>query len=212
MLIVGAGGHAKEIALVLARNGEADLIFFEETPSSSSDLFLNKWPVVKGYEDLKNLSNKNIRFVLATGNPLLRFRFYQSFLSLGFVPFSVIDPTSIIGKSANIGSGINIMSFTFISENVTIKDGCLINAYVHIHHDAYIGEFCELSPSACVLGKVHLGAYCQLGSKSVVLPGVRLGDNVIVGAGAVVTQTLPDNSLAVGVPAKVIKKLSPLKV
>jgi len=40
-----------------------------------------------------------------------------------------------------------------------------------------------------------------------ILPGVSIGDNVIVGAGSIVTHDIPDNSLAVGVPAKVIKEI-----
>ena len=40
-----------------------------------------------------------------------------------------------------------------------------------------------------------------------ILPGVSIGDNVVVGAGAVVTKDIPDNSLALGVPARVIKKI-----
>ena len=45
-----------------------------------------------------------------------------------------------------------------------------------------------------------------LGGNVTVLPGVTIGNNVVVGAGAVVTKDIPDNSLAVGIPAKVVRK------
>ena len=51
---------------------------------------------------------------------------------------------------------------------------------------------------------------CKIGSGSIVLPHVKIGNNVIVGAGSVVTKDIPDNSMVVGVPAKVIKELPPI--
>lgn len=39
------------------------------------------------------------------------------------------------------------------------------------------------------------------------MPGVRIGDNCIIGAGAIVTKSIPANSIAVGIPAKVIKNI-----
>ena len=55
--------------------------------------------------------------------------------------------------------------------------------------------------------EVRIGNDVWLGGNVTVLPGVTIGNNVVVGAGAVVTKDIPDNSLAVGVPAKVIRKL-----
>jgi maltose O-acetyltransferase len=46
-----------------------------------------------------------------------------------------------------------------------------------------------------------------IGANVTILPGVTIGNNVVIGAGAVVTKDIPDNSLAVGVPARVIKEI-----
>lgn len=50
-----------------------------------------------------------------------------------------------------------------------------------------------------------IGNDVYIGNNVIILPGVTIGNNVIIGAGAVVTKTIPDNSVAVGVPARVIK-------
>lgn len=55
--------------------------------------------------------------------------------------------------------------------------------------------------------KIHIGDDVWLGANVTILPGVRIGNNVVIGAGAVVTRDIPDDSLAVGVPARVIKEL-----
>ena len=53
-----------------------------------------------------------------------------------------------------------------------------------------------------------IGNNVFLGVNSIVLPGVKIGDNCIIGAGAVVSMNIPDNSVVVGNPAKVVSSLS----
>lgn len=55
---------------------------------------------------------------------------------------------------------------------------------------------------------IKVGNNCWLASNVTVCAGVTIGDNCVIGAGAVVTHDIPDNSLAVGVPAKVIRKIT----
>ena len=55
--------------------------------------------------------------------------------------------------------------------------------------------------------EIRIGNDVWLGANVTVLPGVTIGNNVVIGAGAVVNKDIPDNSLAVGVPAKVIKEI-----
>ena len=113
------------------------------------------------------------------------------------------------GKNIHIGN-----NFTG-NFNLTILD---INE-VHIGDNVMIGPNTTittvghpLSPKGRRkhLGKaseIRIGNDVWLGANVTVLPGVTIGDNVVVGAGAVVTKDIPDNSLAVGVPARVVKKI-----
>lgn len=55
--------------------------------------------------------------------------------------------------------------------------------------------------------EIRIGNDVWLGANVTILPGVTIGDNVVVGAGAVVTKDIPPNSLALGVPARVVKEL-----
>ena len=56
---------------------------------------------------------------------------------------------------------------------------------------------------------VRIGKNCWLGAGVIVLPGVTIGDNAVIGAGAVVSRDIPENSVALGIPAKVVKKIEP---
>ena len=54
---------------------------------------------------------------------------------------------------------------------------------------------------------MSIGNDCFVGAGSIILPGVHIGNKVIIGAGSVVAKSIPDNSVAVGNPAKVIRQL-----
>lgn len=58
---------------------------------------------------------------------------------------------------------------------------------------------------------ISVGSDTWIGGNVTIIGGVKIGKNVIIGAGAVVTKDIPDNSIAVGVPAKVVKKLPEIK-
>jgi lipopolysaccharide O-acetyltransferase len=55
---------------------------------------------------------------------------------------------------------------------------------------------------------IVIGSNCWFGDRVFITQGVTIGDGVVVGAGSIVTKDIPSNSLAVGVPAKIIKKFS----
>lgn len=62
-----------------------------------------------------------------------------------------------------------------------------------------------------IYGKIVVGNNCFIGCRSTILPGVKIGDNVIIGAGSVVNRDIPSNSVAAGVPCKVICSLEEYK-
>ena len=58
-----------------------------------------------------------------------------------------------------------------------------------------------------IFGSITVGNNVQINTNVMILPGVTIGDNVIIGAGAIVTRDIPDNSVAVGIPARVIETI-----
>lgn len=212
MLIAGAGSHAKEVLQVLLRAGHSDFLFFDNVNTTEGRLIFERWPVVNSPHAVRALRPDMKQFTPALGNPLYRYRLTQLFENEGFTISNAVDPSAIIGGSAQLGRGLNIMTFCFIGEDTIIGEGCLINSGVRVHHDAQVGRFCEISPGASLLGQCRIGDFCQIGAHAVVLPKVNLGANAVIGAGAVVTKDVPDNCVAAGVPARVIKTLAALEL
>lgn len=65
--------------------------------------------------------------------------------------------------------------------------------------------FRDIIPDLEITKPIVVGNNVYIGNNVIILPGVTIGNNVIIGAGAVITKNIPDNSVAVGVPARVIK-------
>ncbi|MBK6732484.1 MAG: hypothetical protein IPG60_16520 [Bacteroidetes bacterium] len=57
---------------------------------------------------------------------------------------------------------------------------------------------------------VKIGNLTSIGASVTILPNIVVGNNVVVGAGSVVTKDIPDYSLVVGVPGRLVKKLNPI--
>lgn len=62
-----------------------------------------------------------------------------------------------------------------------------------------------------VFGPIKIGNNVHIGNNVIIMPNVTIGDNVVIGCGAVVTKDIPSNSVAVGVPARVIESICEYK-
>ena len=87
-----------------------------------------------------------------------------------------------------------------IGNNVHITDGVKF-----ITHDGGTLLYRHIVPDLEITKPIYIGDDVYIGNNALLLPGVKIGNNVIIGAGAVVAKDIPDNSVAVGVPAKIIK-------
>ncbi len=109
-----------------------------------------------------------------------------------------------IGNDVGIGNNCQIVCHQHISigEGTSIAPGVMI--YDHNHKfDAENG----VSQREFDRGQIIIGAHCWLGAGVILVKGVRIGRNCVIGAGSVVVKDIPDNSLAVGNPARVIRSL-----
>lgn len=114
-------------------------------------------------------------------------------------------------KGAKIGTGCYIDKFVIIPEPrlIHIGDNCRItHGTTFITHDGSIWTLRNLGLQQLYIdigGVCDIGNNVHIGNNTIILPNVRIGDNCIIGAGAVVTKSIPDNSVAAGNPAKVIR-------
>ena len=111
----------------------------------------------------------------------------------------------ILEKHVNIGFN----SYIFSGSSVRLKENCLVAAYCYfIGGDHSASELDKTVYEQHSLSKgIEIGSNCWFGADVKVQDGVTIGDHSVIGTGAVVTRPLPEYSVSVGIPAKVIKDL-----
>jgi acetyltransferase-like isoleucine patch superfamily enzyme len=98
-----------------------------------------------------------------------------------------------------LGYKTDMGAFTYINAKygVTIEDFVQVGSHCSIYSISTIDE---------KQGQVVLKKNCRIGSHSVVMPGVTIGENAVIGAFSFVNADIPDNAIACGVPARVVRK------
>jgi acetyltransferase-like isoleucine patch superfamily enzyme len=87
-----------------------------------------------------------------------------------------------------------------LGNNVHITDGVKF-----VTHDGGTLLFRNITPDLEITKPIIVGNDVYIGNNVIILPGVTIGNKVIIGAGTIVTRNIPDNSLVVGIPGRVIK-------
>lgn len=148
--------------------------------------------------------------------------------------YRCIGEKTIIGRKAEIinfsnviiGSHCLVLDHAYIRAGsdgkVVIGDYSAINSFVKIfgHGGISIGNYTQIGPGCLLTTTTHnynenletqfkpitIGKRVWVGAKSVILPDVSIGDFSVIGAGSIVNRSIPSNSVAVGNPARIIKR------
>jgi acetyltransferase-like isoleucine patch superfamily enzyme len=108
----------------------------------------------------------------------------------------------IIGSNARVGIGSVIIGPVFLGDKVGLGQHVFISGFNHGYEDG--GR--DSNEQELVRKPIIIGDEAHIGANSVVVAGVKIGKRVQVGAGSVVTKDIPAYSVAVGNPARVIKR------
>jgi acetyltransferase-like isoleucine patch superfamily enzyme len=151
-------------------------------------------------------------------------------------PFTTIYAGNIIGDDFQCGQGASIRENNRIGNNVSVGTNAVLefdnlignNVRIHslcflemvtIEDEVFIGPNVVFTddphPMGCPKYKECLGGatvkrLARIGANCTILPGVVIGENTLIGAGSVVTKDIPDNMVAAGCPAKIIKPIAEL--
>lgn len=207
LIIVGAGGHAKVVAETSLAAGY-DIVGFV-------DDFVNQAPL-PGYRVLGTSSvlneimtqyGRDVDVFVAIGDNSVRKCMSLRIADFG-VPFAILShPSSCVSQFAQLNEGTIVMPGVIVNAGTVVGRHVILNTSCSVDHDCVIADFSHISPGVHVAGGVKIGEGCHIGIGASVVPGVTIGEWTVVGSGAAVVNDLPAHVVAVGVPARIIKRL-----
>lgn len=207
IIVFGSSGHARSISVILERL-DYEIVGFIDSYLPKGEKVLN-YRVIGDETILKNCIHEFEvnKVVVGVGDINSRIKVVNLINEINpNIEFpTIVSPDSSVANYTKIGQGTVVFSNTFINVETKVGDFCVVNSGSIVEHNTIIGDYCTISPGANLGGDVDIKANTFIGSSATIIQKKKIGKNVVIGAGAVVTKDLPNNVLAVGIPA-VIKK------
>ena len=205
VVIVGAGGNARKI-IDIFNDTKINIIGLISSESKGSSIYGHKViGTIKEINRLKKLYAIKSAIV-SIGDNFRRKQIAHYIQRFGINLINAIHPSAEISESAIIGTGNIIVTGAILHAMTKVGNGCLIDTNAVIEHDCDIRDFSSVGPGAVLCGNVKVNTVTAIGAGATVLEKRSIGKHCVIGGGALVNRSIPDNSLAYGVPAKVIKK------
>lgn len=197
MVIFGASGHGKVVADIIKLENKFSIDCFLDDAEKGDSFYGFPLYLREGYfQEIKNL-------FIAIGDNRIRKKIHGEF-NVNFP--SIKHPSAILSNSVTIGEGTCFMANSTVNADTKIGKQCIVNTSASIDHDCEIGDYVHVSPNASLAGNVSVGELSHIGIGASIIQGINIGKNVMIGAGSVIINNIPDHSIVIGVPGKIIKK------
>lgn len=212
VVIFGAGLHANVCVDIFEKGGKYNIIGIID---SIADIGSKKfdYTVIGRQEDIIGLCKKykiDSGFI-GIGDNYARKFVRDTIISLipNFDFVNALHPTVSIGRNVKIGVGIAMMAGAVANPDCVIEDFCILNTGAQLGHNSYMAEFSHLSGNSVTSAKVKIGKLSAISLGVTIFDRISIGENTVVGIGSVLLKSLPDNVLAYGNPAKIIRTRKP---
>lgn len=209
LVIIGAGDFGREVAALVANINEIKKQW--NFKGFVDDSLVGK--TVEGFEILGKIDalfdmDPIPYVVISVANPRVKKDIAEELLINNVPLATLVHPSVIKSGQVEIGGGSIISAGTIFAINIKVGIHCILNLGCRIGHDTTIGDYSSCMPGTNLAGKVKVEKGCYFGLNACVINGLEIGEWSTIGAGAAVVKDIPSCSLAVGVPAKVIKTKS----
>ena len=204
LVILGTGSYAEAVFSLAHETGQFEVEAFAENWDRAKCTQRLFGRAVVWIEEASDIARTHLA-ICALGTTR-RCEFIRQAYAQGFSFATLVHPAACLAPEAGVGEGsivspgTVVAAYTTIGKHVVINRGCLIG-----HHGA-ISNFCTISPGANIGGSVTIGEGTYVGMGAIILDHLAIGSRCVIGAGAVVTRSLPDRVLALGMPAKITKE------
>lgn len=206
--IYGAGGMGREV-LVLAQqinqleNRWERIIFIDDTEGLSEI----RGQLVLSFESAKIKFAKDcLEVVIGVGEPAIRRILREKVTQAGYSLATLVHPSVSVPEDSILGDGVIVCCNNFVSCGVRIGENVLVQPCACVGHDTRVGSDSVISTFVCLAGGSTVGDETFLGMQVAVCEMSQIGSQSIVGMGSTVLRDIPDGVIAMGNPARAMKK------
>ena len=199
LVLFGGGGHAAVCSEVFVDGGRSIVGYVAPVATTLSYKYLGD------DETYLSSSQSDVEAFVAVGSNQLRMRITEAAQIYGQRLAGAVHSSAIVSSSASIGVGSIVMPGAIINARAKIGAGVIVNSGAVVEHDVIVEDFVHVGPGSRVAGGAMLRRGVLLGVGASVIPNVTIGEWSVVGAGAAVVRDVKQASVAVGVPARLVK-------
>ena len=201
VIILGCGGHARNLIAVLRLNNYEIRGFVAPNPPIAT------LPIQYLGEDtfLDNVNPASIYLVNGVGSigpTQKKKQLFKKFKMKGFSFTEVRHPRAIIASDVTLAEGAQIMAGAIIQAGTEIGANTIINTGASIDHDCVINAHTHIAPGAILSGGVIVGEGSHVGTGAIVIQSVSIGHGAIIGAGSVVIRDIEKGKTVCGNPSR----------
>lgn len=200
--VVGYSGHSYVIIDILLNAGRMVTAYCDSSAKEKNPYHLNYLGTEMSVLDTLH----EYDYFIGVGHNGIRRKVQEALVSILGQPINAIHPSAVISASVELKHGIMISANATLNPLVTLGTGVICNTSCSIDHECMVDDFAHVGPGAVLCGNVHVGAGTFVGANAVIKQGVTIGKNVTIGAGTVVIRDIPDNTIVVGNPQRVLAK------
>lgn len=209
-VLLGGGGHASVLIDALRMSGIA-------VPHAVLDADAAKWgqellgvPIVGGDDLLPKVIAEGVRYFAvglgSAGDSSHRERLFNLGLKLGLEPLTIVHPSAVCSQYAGVELGCQLLPGCIINAGARLGANVIVNSGAVVEHDCVLENHVHVATGARLASGVTVGLGAHIGAGATVKQLISIGARSVVGAGAVVVSDVPDDTVAVGVPARPLKK------
>lgn len=200
LYILGASGHGAVVADIAKAFGYREIVFCDDDPAKIGQTVLD-CPIIGD----RHAIPRGAQLAIGIGSNSVRQEVIDQAAEKGWDLPILIHPSAVISPHSKIQAGTVIMANAVVNVRSEIGPGCILNTSCSVDHDCELGASVHIAPGVSLSGDVTVGKLSMLGTGSCAVQGVTIGSNSMIGAGSTVVRDIPDNVVAYGNPAKVVR-------